>query len=215
MARDESFYSMRKDYTQGHIERADLNDDPLAQFELWLNEAIEDDEVIEANIMTLATATPDGRPSSRQVLLKSIVNGELIWFTNYDSRKGRELTMNPYASLLFFWEPLQRQVRIEGKVSRISREKSIEYFAERPRGSQIAATASAQSKEIKLYELHNKVESLETEYEGREIPCPENWGGYALDPERWEFWQGGPNRLHDRFIYLPGGNSWKISRLSP
>jgi pyridoxamine 5'-phosphate oxidase len=190
--------------------------DPIEQFQLWLNDAI------SANLplpeaMTLATATPDGKPSARMVLLKQVDQDGFVFFTNYQSAKARQLDANPYAALVFYWAQLERQVRVEGEVVRTSAEESQEYFQTRPRESQIGAWASAQSEVISGRSiLEQRAQELETLYCDREIDCPEHWGGYRLRPERIEFWKGRIGRLHDRILYeRASGGGWTISRLAP
>ncbi len=189
--------------------------DPLAQFETWYEEAVRAG-VPRPDAMTLATATRDGRPSARLVLYKGIDKGGVLFFTNYDSQKGRELLENPRAALVFYWAALDRQVRLEGPAERLSREESDRYFQTRPRGSQLGAWASRQSAVIPDRDvLERRVAELEAEYRGKRIPCPPFWGGFRLVPERVEFWIGQPDRLHDRFCYLREGGRWRVVRLSP
>jgi pyridoxamine 5'-phosphate oxidase len=190
--------------------------DPIEQFQLWLKDAV------SANLplpeaMTLATATPDGKPSARMVLLKQVDQNGFVFFTNYQSAKARQLEANPYAALVFYWAQLERQVRVEGEVVRTSTEESQEYFRTRPRESQIGAWASAQSEVISGRNiLEQRAQELETLYCDREIDCPEHWGGYRLKPERIEFWKGRIGRLHDRILYQrQSGGGWTISRLAP
>lgn len=216
MADKNIFASMRKSYERGHLIKSDLENDPMVQFKEWMQNAIDSEVILEPNSMTLATATQNGKPSARQVLLKKIENGKLIWFTNYRSRKGHELLSNPCAALLFWWEPLQRQVRIEGAVSKTSDKISDEYFASRPYGSQVAALTSPQSGIVHLKVLKERFLKLEDKYnESDEIPRPEHWGGFSLEPQHWEFWQGRPNRLHDRYVYELKNGEWEIARLAP
>lgn len=194
------------------LTETDLNPDPFQQFDTWFQDAA---HLPEPNAMTLATATPDGRPSARMVLLKGVDHG-FVFFTNYESRKGAELAQNPRAALVFFWPQLHRQIRIEGEVERVTREESDAYFATRARGSQVAARASAQSRELRnRQELEQRVQEVEAEFEGQPVPRPAFWGGYRLIPETIEFWQGRPNRLHDRLRYVRRREEWKIMRLSP
>jgi pyridoxamine 5'-phosphate oxidase len=190
--------------------------DPIEQFQLWLNDAISA-KLPLPEAMTLATATPDGKPSARMVLLKQVDQNGFVFFTNYGSAKARQLDANPYAALVFYWAPLERQVRVEGEVVRTSAEESREYFQTRPRESQIGAWASAQSEEISGRDvLEQRAQELETLYCDREIDCPEHWGGYRLKPERIEFWKGRIGRLHDRILYQrESGGGWTISRLAP
>ena len=184
--------------------------DPLDQFREWFAEAGEADQV------ALATATPDGAPSVRMVLLKGADENGYTFFTGYESRKGAELESNPRAALLFYWEPLGRQVRIEGTVERVSAAESDAYFATRPRGAQIAAIASRQGRVLaSRQELDDAVAQLEREYEGRDVPRPEHWGGFRLRPDAYEFWQHRDNRLHDRARYRRDADGWIVEVLSP
>jgi pyridoxamine 5'-phosphate oxidase len=169
-----------------------------------------------ANAMVLSTAGKSGRPSSRVVLMKEFSENGFVFFSNYLSRKGKEIELNPSVALLFFWEELERQVRIEGKVRKISGEASSEYFSTRPRLSRVAATVSKQSTELKdRSELEEKFNTFDNEYKNKEIPRPVDWGGYIVNPDYFEFWQGRENRLHDRIIYTRVTDGWKIGRLSP
>lgn len=184
--------------------------DPLEQFREWFAAAGEPNQV------ALATATPEGAPSVRMVLLKGADESGFTFFTGYESRKGGELESNPRAALLFYWEPLGRQVRIEGTVERVSAAESDAYFATRPRGAQIAAIASRQGRILEnRQELDDAVAELEREYEGRDVPRPEHWGGFRLRPDVYEFWQHRDNRLHDRTIYRRDGDGWIAEVLSP
>jgi pyridoxamine 5'-phosphate oxidase len=172
----------------------------------------------EPNAMTLSTANADGRPSGRIVLLKELTAEEFIFYTNYTSRKGREMEINPFASLTFYWAELERQVRVEGRVRRVSREKSEAYFRGRPKGSRLGALASHQSTPLpSRAPLEQTLANLETRYrDSDDVPTPEWWGGYAVRPDRLEFWQGRPNRLHDRIVYSRTGEAgWAVGRLSP
>ena len=210
-----SLSNIRKSYDKGALEMADINSDPIAQFQAWLNEALETD-ILEPTAMTLATATVDGRPSARMVLLKGVDEQGFRFYTNYDSRKGEELSANPHAALALYWDELERQVRIEGKVERVSREASEAYFKSRPYGSQIGALASHQSEVLASREpLEKRTQDLQERYNEGEVPLPEFWGGYLLRPTAIEFWQGRPSRLHDRLKYVLKGDSWQVVRLSP
>nr|XP_020460387.1 pyridoxine-5'-phosphate oxidase isoform X2 [Monopterus albus]XP_020460388.1 pyridoxine-5'-phosphate oxidase isoform X2 [Monopterus albus] len=176
--------------------------DPIKQFGNWFDEATKCPDIGEPNAMCIATATTDGRPSARMVLLKGYSNEGFRFFTNYESRKGSELESNPYASLLFYWDPLNRQIRIEGTVERISRQSSCEYFHSRPRSSQIGAVVSRQSTPVPNRDyLRQKYEELEEKYKDTEVPMPDYWGGYIIKPCLIEFWQGQTNRLHDRIVF--------------
>ncbi|NND93262.1 MAG: pyridoxamine 5'-phosphate oxidase [Flavobacteriales bacterium] len=207
--------SHRDDFNDESLNGTVLSSDPLKQFEKWLEEAIEN-EVNEAYALSLSTVGQDGFPSTRIVFLRGISNGGLIFYTNYGSLKGRELAAEDRALMNFFWPELQRQVRVKGLVSKISPEQSDDYFASRPRNSQLGAWASKQSQPLDSREtLENRVKELEMEYEGRVIPRPENWGGYVLIPVEWEFWKGRSSRLHDRFTYTQKGEDWMITRLYP
>lgn len=211
-----SLADLRKSYGQGALEPADLDPDPIRQFQRWLEQALASG-MLEPSAMNLATADALGRPSARMVLLKGVGADGFVFYSNYASRKGRELAVNPYAALTFYWDALERQVRVEGRVSRLSREASERYFHSRPRGSQLAAAASAQSEPLESREvLEARLRELEQRYpEGAPIPLPEAWGGYRLAPEALEFWQGRPSRLHDRFRYTREGSAWRLERLSP
>jgi pyridoxamine 5'-phosphate oxidase len=194
----------------------DLDPDPLALFRRWF-EAAADVGTAEPEAVALATATPDGRPSARMVLAKGIDERGFAFYTNYGSRKGGELEENPRAALLFHWPALGRQVRVEGAVERLPREESERYARNRSRESQVSALASPQSRPVPSREwLEERVRELAQEHEGRELPVHQDWGGYRLIPDAWEFWQHRPNRLHDRFRYLPQARGgWRIERLGP
>jgi pyridoxamine 5'-phosphate oxidase len=206
---------LREEYTRAGLKESDAYPDPIEQFRRWFDEALAAD-LHEPNAMTLAT-TSDGRPSARVVLLKGFDERGFVFYTSYEGRKSRELEINPYAALVFYWGELERQVRIEGRVSRVSEEESDAYFAGRPRGSQLGAWASEQSRPVRdRGVLEERLRELEAEYEGREVPRPPFWGGYRVEPETIEFWQGRENRLHDRLIYRRSeSGGWKRERLQP
>jgi pyridoxamine 5'-phosphate oxidase len=207
--------NFRKEYTNAGLDKADVHHDPVVQFHAWFQNAI-DAGLHEPNAMILATAATDGKPSARTVLLKGYDERGFVFYTNYEGRKAGELETNPECALLFYWGELGRQVRIEGTVSRISEQESDSYFASRPRGSRLGAWASQQSRPVKDRSvLEERVLRLETEYEGREIPRPSFWGGYRVEPETIEFWQGREDRLHDRLVYRREDAAWRIERLQP
>lgn len=190
-------------------------DDPILFFKNWLKEA-ENSGIILPESMSVSTSTKEGRPSSRMVLLKEVDQKGFVFFTNYGSRKADELEANPFAALLFHWNMLQRQVRIEGRIERVSHEESEAYFHSRGRGSQIGAWASKQSELLdERQKLVDSVKYYENKFAGKEIPLPEFWGGYRVIPESIEFWQGKADRLHDRFVYTQQDSTWSITRLNP
>jgi pyridoxamine 5'-phosphate oxidase len=194
------------------LDERDLDLDPLTQFGRWYR-AAKDEGAFEPDAAAIATATPDGRPSARMVLVKGFDEDGLVFYSNYGSRKGGELEANPRAALLFHWPELGRQVRVEGPVSKTSRAESESYAHSRPRQSQLSALASPQSQVVPSREwLEDRVKEVDS---GEELPLREDWGGYRLTPEAWEFWQHRPNRLHDRFRYLPAADGWRIERLGP
>ena len=205
---------MRKSYQQAELLEAQALAEPLKQFELWLNHALQA-EVLEANAMTLATVSSQLRPSTRVVLIKGFDERGLVWFTNYDSRKGQELAGNPFAALQFHWVELERVVRIEGRVDKISDEESDAYFHSRPLDSRIGAWASPQSQVISSRaELLTNAAGYAAKFL-LQPPRPPHWGGYRLVPDRWEFWQGGVARLHDRLVYRSEHGHWVKERLAP
>jgi pyridoxamine 5'-phosphate oxidase len=206
---------IRTEYMLRKLNEKDIEKDPFLQLKLWIDEAIEA-KVCEPTALSLSTVSPDGKPSSRIVLLKELSDKGLVFFTNYESQKGKELLNNPFGALLFFWPELQRQVRIEGKAEKISKNESAAYFSSRPRGSQLSALSSPQSSVVpKREDLEKLRDDLERKYENKDIPKPENWGGYILIPDYFEFWQGRENRLHDRIVFSKKGHDWKIERLAP
>ncbi|MBS1639576.1 MAG: pyridoxamine 5'-phosphate oxidase [Bacteroidetes bacterium] len=209
-----SIADIRTDYKLQTLNEVDVAINPFQQFTKWWNQAIQS-KVTEVNAFTLATASKTGKPSARIVLLKGYDENGFVFFTNYNSHKGQELIENPFAAIVFFWNELERQIRIEGTVEKISQQESEEYFHARPAGSQIGAWASPQSTVISNREI---LEKNETEYKnkfGENIPKPPHWGGFVVKPILFEFWQGRSSRLHDRIQYTPQNNNWKIERLAP
>lgn len=208
-------HSLRTDYGYGSLDEGQLDPDPFRQFAAWLEVAL-GAGLVEPHGMTLSTVGEGGRPSSRVVLLRGYSPQGFVFYTNYQSRKGRELAANPFAALGFWWPGLERQVRIEGRVARVEPELSDAYFASRPYESQVGSAASPQSEVIAGREvLEQRIEELKARYP-QAMPRPAHWGGFRLQPDYFEFWQGRKNRLHDRFAYsLQAGGSWKIERLAP
>ena len=206
---------LRKDYTLAGLRRVELETDPIQQFQKWFQQAL-DARLLEPSAMTLATADQQGRPSARIVLLKGLDERGFIFFTNYESRKGRELAENPNAALVFYWAKLERRVRVSGGGARISSGESEKYFTARPRGHQLGAWVSTQSEVIaNRAVLEKRLDEFEQRYPGA-VPLPPFWGGFVLSPIEIEFWQGRPNRLHDRFRYTRRpDNTWLIERLAP
>jgi pyridoxamine 5'-phosphate oxidase len=207
---------MRREYMRAELTEDAAAADPVRQLAAWLEEAAAAG-VTEPNAMTLATASADGVPSARMVLLKGVDDRGLVFYTNYGSRKGDELAANPRAALVLYWAPLERQVRVEGRVEKVSREESAAYFASRPRGSRLGALASPQSAVVAGRSvLEERLAELETAHPGEDVPLPDNWGGYLVVPEVVELWQGRPNRLHDRLRYRADGRGgWIRERLAP
>lgn len=209
---------LRREYARADLTREQVADDPIKQFESWFAD-VREAEVPEPNAMTLATAAPDGSPSARIVLLKGVDDRGFRFFTNYESRKGAELAQNPRVALAFWWPPLERQVRIEGRAERTSEEESREYFQSRPRDSQLGAWASPQSRVVDSRDqLEEAFDRATEEYEGGTVPRPSHWGGYVVRPTEIEFWQGRPGRLHDRLRYRRPDlevNEWTLERLAP
>ncbi|MBY4831564.1 pyridoxamine 5'-phosphate oxidase [Burkholderia dolosa] len=208
---------LRINYSRASLDEADVAPDPFAQFDRWFNEALAA-KLPEPNTMTLATVGADGRPAARIVLIKGVDARGFVFFTNYESRKGRELAAHPYAALLFYWIELERQVRIEGRIEKTSAEESDRYFASRPLGSRIGAWASEQSAVIDSRATLEAREKAVAERFGDDPPRPPHWGGYRVVPDAIEFWQGRPSRLHDRLLYTRDASApqgWTISRLSP
>lgn len=208
--------AIREDYAKSSLSESDVLKTPIEQFSKWFDEAL-NSAVIEPTAMVLSSVNEQGRPSSRVVLMKDIKATGISFFTNYNSRKGQEIIQQPFVSALFFWPELQRQVRFEAEVEKLPKSDSDEYFASRPRGSQIGAIASPQSAVIEnRLALENRVAEVEAEMEGQDtIPRPEFWGGFLLKPYRVEFWQGRSSRLHDRIVYLYEQEEWQINRIAP
>lgn len=207
---------IRTDYSKSTLDASSVSADPIQQFEKWFDEAVES-KALEPNAMTLSTLSETGTPTSRIVLLKGVENGQFVFYTNYQSQKGKELDENPACSLNFFWPELERQVRIEGVAQRVTPASSDAYFQSRPRPSQVGAWASPQSTLVKdRLILEQRVLQIEERFKGLKVlPRPKQWGGYAITPMEIEFWQGRPNRLHDRIVYTFIDKKWKINRLAP
>lgn len=206
--------AIRTDYKRQQLLEASIASDPMDQFDIWWQQAIKS-HMEEVNAMTLATSSIDGLPDARIVLLKNITAEGFVFFTNYESAKGRQLIANPRAALVFFWKDLERQVRIRGTVKKISPQQSDQYFQSRPAGSRIGAWSSPQSRVISSREiLESNEDKFKKEY-GDHIPRPPHWGGFVVVPSEIEFWQGRPSRLHDRILYTKDNEQWKISRLAP
>jgi pyridoxamine 5'-phosphate oxidase len=214
-ARSAYFGDLRESYTQGGLGEENALPDPLEQFQRWFDDAVAA-QIREPNAMTLATVDADGFPDARIVLLKDLSRAGFSFFTNYESAKGRQLAGAPQATLVFFWATLERQVRVRGDVTRVSREESAEYFRTRPRQSQLGAWASRQSETLPSRQsIEEQFQQAESRFAGGDVDLPPHWGGYRLAPQRIEFWQGRPNRLHDRLQYRKQGTEWIIERLSP
>lgn len=207
--------AIRREYQGAPLGRRDLDDDPLRQFERWLGNAVHA-EIVDPTAMTLATADARGRPGVRTVLLKTYDDRGFVFYTSYRSRKARDIAENDQVALLFFWRELSRQIVIEGRAAKIPRAESLAYFATRPRGSQIGAWISPQSSVITARALlEQKFAEMKRKFHDKQIPLPDTWGGYRVTPERFEFWQGRPDRLHDRFQYRRDADRWVIERLAP
>ena len=207
--------ALRRDYTLGGLDREDLAEDPFEQFARWFEQA-ERAELLEPNAMSMASADASGRVSLRTVLLKYFGRDGFVFFTNYESRKAADIAVNPQVALMFPWLALERQVRIEGNAERISKKDSLVYFLKRPRGSQLGAWVSRQSSIVGSRQLlEMKLAEMQRKFADGEVPLPSFWGGYRVRPRLFEFWQGRPSRLHDRFQYTPDGDAWRIERLAP
>ncbi len=214
MADNKKLADIRGKYSEYELNKLNINKDPYKQFSLWMDEVLKMN-IIEPNAMVLSTSDENNFPSSRVVLLKEVKNGEFVFYTNYDSKKGHDLSVNPKASLLFFWRELGRQIRISGTVTKTSKEESENYFSSRPYESRLSAWASKQSSIIPDRKfLEDKFKEIKTKY-NKEVPLPPFWGGYKLSPIRFEFWQGRGNRLHDRIVYIQDKDKWNMFRLSP
>jgi pyridoxamine 5'-phosphate oxidase len=212
---NENIQNLRQEYRAAELAESDVDKNPFIQFGKWFKEAL-DALLYEPNVMTLATADLTGKPSARILLLKGFDENGFVFFTNYSSKKGKDLQENPQASMVFFWPELERQVRIDGLITKVPEEVSSAYFHSRPKGSQIGAAASPQSSVIPNRELlENRVQELTAVYADQEIPKPDYWGGYLLEPTHIEFWQGRPSRLHDRITYTSVNGAWEIDRLAP
>lgn len=207
--------SFRREYLRGGLHRKDLQEDPIEQFSIWMQQAL-DLGIIDPTAMTMSTVASDGQPSQRIVLLKNFDDLGFVFYTNYESRKAKELSGNSKVSLLFPWNQIDRQIKICGEAQKLSSRDSRDYFVSRPRGSQIAAIASKQSSVIgSRAALMDEFDALNQKYKDAELPFPDFWGGYRVQATEIEFWQGGADRLHDRFRYLRDGQSWRIDRLAP
>lgn len=207
--------SYREEYRRGELHENEIKANPFQQFEIWMQDTI-DNRTIEPNAMAVATSTPDGKPSIRVVLLKELTDQGFVFFTNYHSRKGQEISSNQHVAAVFDWHVMERQVRIEGTIKKISEEESDIYFNSRPEASKIGAWVSPQSQVVNGREELDKLQQQsEQRFAGKSIPRPPHWGGYIIIPSKIEFWQGRPSRLHDRILYSITNEGWKIDRLAP
>ena len=212
---DPELARMREEYAQSGLDETTAGNDPFVLFAKWLSDAVAAG-IVEPNAMALATASADGKPSVRIVLLKGLDLAGAVFYTNYDSRKGRELEANPHAAAVMLWHPLQRQVRIEGAVSRVDPAESDDYFADRPRGSQLGAVSSPQSQVVSgRSELEVHFDRVESHFAGRLVERPEHWGGFRMDIHTIEFWQGRQSRMHDRLLFERNPTGWDVERLAP
>ena len=211
----DSLHQMRQEYAAGSLNETNMPQNPMEEFNVWLDFAI-NSGLTEPNAMTVATATPDGKPSARVVLLKEVNDKGFVFFTNYMSRKGRELIVNPEVAIVFDWHDIERQVRVEGRAEKLSIEESEAYFNERPEDAKIGAWASPQSKIVKdRDELEKHLEEIEEQFEDMPVHRPSHWGGYLIRPSVIEFWQGRPSRMHDRIVYYKTEDGWTMHRLAP
>ncbi len=212
----ENITDSRLSYEKGELDERTASNDPFDQFRLWLDEALATEGLVEPNAVTVATVSATGQPSARVVLLRGFDRHGFVFFTNYESRKGREIAAQPKAGMLFFWAPLERQIRIEGSVERLAADESDAYFARRPRGHRLSAWASPQSAVVPARTtLETRMLDMEQRFGDVDIPRPPYWGGYRVIPNAFEFWQGRRNRVHDRLAYVLEGTTWKRERLAP
>jgi pyridoxamine 5'-phosphate oxidase len=208
--------SSRERYDGGELTEANASADPVAQLRAWLELAYATPEIKEPNAMCVATAGADGLPTARMVLLRGLDERGLVFFTSYGSRKGRQIAENPRAAVVFYWPPLHRQVRVEGPVSQVAEDESDAYFTSRPRMHQLSAWASEQGEPVESREvLDERLRHFDERFEGEDVPRPHSWGGYLIVPDRFEFWQGRANRMHDRLEYRRDGRTWRLLRLQP
>jgi pyridoxamine 5'-phosphate oxidase len=211
-----SLESSRTSYGESDLDVTHVARDPIAQLQAWVEEAYAHKDIVEANAMCVATVSANGQPSSRMVLMRGLDARGLTFYTSYDSRKGQELSQNPRVAATMYWAPLHRQVRIEGVATKLGEDESDRYFSSRPRGHQLGAWASEQSEPVaKRNDLLERLEHFEQRFEGEDVPRPHSWGGYVIAPQRFEFWQGRDNRLHDRIEYEREARGWTIRRLQP